>query len=848
MQFISQVLLCICLLFVLPIKAQITRVKGKVVNEHQQPLPFVNVSFKNSNIGTTTDFNGKFSIQTKWATDSLSVSFLGYQKSTQFVQKGKAQTLNYRLYSTSVKLENVTIIENKKVKYRNKNNPAVELIRKVIDNKKFNQKQSLDYYEYDKYEKIQFDINNFSDKLADRKFMRDFDFIFDNYVDTSEINGKPYIPFFIREKSSKIYFRKQPKSEKEYLLGTKMSGSLNRFDNDGIGHFMNKLYSEVNIYDNQIELFGNKFPSPINDLAPTIYKFFIIDTVIINQTECINIGFSPRSKSDFAFTGNLYVLNDSSYAIRQVELGVNNAINLNFVNDLKITQDYENVESHIWLPSKNTIFIDYSFGNKQMGVVGKKSVSHKNFILHRQRADTIYQTGADIVKLNENTDEQFWTKNRHQQLTKDEQGIYEMIDSIQSTRSFKIIAEASSILTSGWIDANWYELGTVASFISWNKIEGLKLRMGARTTPDYNKKYQIGGHLAIGLGDLRLKYRSEFLYSFNKHYIKYPQHHIYSSISRTTHFPGQYSENISQDNFLYSFNSNASDKMIMTHNMKIDYLREFKNGLSFGLTFDNNRVKPLGELRFIDGYNNKLKQINTDEISLRIRFAPHQKFYQTKNRRQLIKNKYPIITFSHTTALTAVVNGEHNFSKSRLGLEKRCYLPLIGFSDFEIIVGKIWGKTHFPMLHIPTANQSLGYQFKSFNLMNYIEFINDEYFSLRWNHYFKGAIFNKLPVFKHLKVREVIGLKLLYGSLGDKNNPYLQNDLLQLPTNSEGLATTFLMNSTPYLEASVGITNIFKFLRVDLIKRLTYLDDRYQLINTFGVRGVALKFSAKFDF
>lgn len=828
-------------------QAQSTKIKGKVINDNNEPMPFVNIKFDNSNIGTVTDFDGKYFLETKWATDKLSASFLGYTSSTKVVEHNKSQTINFTLKSSSIKLASVDIVERKKVKYKNKGNPAVDLARMIIKNKNLNQKNTLDFYEYNKYEKVEFDLNNFSEKIADKKIMKNFQFIFDDYVDTSEVNGKPFIPFFIRENLSKVFYRKSPEAKKEYLYGTKMSGNLNRMDSDGIGHFMQKLYSEIDVYQNQIELFGNQFPSPINDLGPSIYKYFIIDTLEIEGISCINLGFSPRSKSDFAFSGSLFVVNDSTYAVRKLEMGVNKNINLNFVNDLKIEQSFTKV-NNTWMQSGNHIFIDYSFSEKQTGIVGKKSTFYKDFKINKEAEDSIYSIKGNIIKSTQETDANFWKQNRHEQLDENEEGIYVMIDSIQKTRTFKILNEASSILTSGWINGDWYELGTVATFISWNKIEGLKLRMGGRTTTAFNPKYQISGHIAMGLGDLRIKYLSGFMYSFNDNFLSFPQHRMYASISRATLFPGQYSQSLDNDNFLHSFNSNASDKMILKHNVHLNYLKEYQSGFSFSLSFENNRLKPLGALSFIDGFGTYDKHINTDELSIKLRYAPKQQFYQTKNLRRIIKNRYPIISINHTQGFSGFLNGEYDFSKSSIELSKRSYIPLLGYSDIEIEVGKFWGKAPFPILHIPIANQSLGYQFKSFNLMNYMEFINDEYFTVQWNHFFKGAIFNKLPLIKKLKVREVVGLKVLMGRLSDKNNPNLHPELLQFPENKYGIKTTHLLNSTPYIEVSAGVTNVFKFIRIDLIKRLNYLEEKYEIDSTFGVRGMGIKFSAKFDF
>lgn len=847
---ITLILLSSCLLFFSYGFSQTTKIKGKVVDENNQPIPFVNINFINTNIGTITNFDGYFNMETKWATDSLSASFLGYDKSSKKVIKKRSQSINFKLKPTSINIRTVNIVETKRVRYKNKGNPAVDLIKKVIDHKEENHKHSLNYYEYDKYEKVQFDLNNFSEEITDKKIMKNFQFVFDSYVDTSEINGKPFIPFFIRESVSKMYFRKDPKTQKEYLFGRKMSGHLNRFDNDGIGFLMKKLYSDINIYDNQIELFGNQFPSPINAVAPNIYKYFIIDSLRVNGVECINLGFSPRLKSDFAFIGNLIIINDGTFAIRKLEMGINKNINLNFVNDLIIKQDFTKTENNKWMMMKNDIFIDYSLSEKQIGIIGKKTVSHKNYIVNKQRNDSIYNAKGYVIKsgLKNSNDQQFWNNNRHESLNEIEDGIYTMIDSIQNTKTFKIISEASSILTSGWIDCNWYEIGPVPTFISWNKIEGLKLRIGGRTTTELYKRIQLIGHIAIGLGDLRIKYLSGIKYSLNENFKTNPQHNIYASLSRRTMFPGQYLEKIDLDNFLLSFNSGKSDKMILIHKLKLGYLKEFEGGFSLDLNFKNKRIRPLGNLVFENALGEKDYHINTDECSIKLRYAPNEQYYQTKNTRRRIINKNPVFTLKHTLGFKDFLNGEYNFSKSSFEVMKRMYLPLMGYSDLNVELGKFWGQAPFILLQIPVANQSLGYQKQAFNTMKFMEFVNDKYISLKWTHFFKGAIFNKLPLLKYFKVREVIGVKILYGRLSDINNPNLNAQLLKLPTDLYGSPTTHILNDKPFIEASVGITNILKFIRVDMIKRLNYLDDKYDVPLLFGKKGLVLRISAKFDF
>ncbi|NOR87061.1 MAG: carboxypeptidase-like regulatory domain-containing protein, partial [Bacteroidales bacterium] len=318
---------------------KITRIKGKVIDaQTKEPMPFVNIVFLDKNIGTITDYKGKYTIETQWASNKLEASFIGYEKQVKAVITEKSQVIDFQLEMNTILLDEAVVVSNRE-RYRNKNNIAVELIRKVIENKNLNRKEFLDYYQYNKYEKIEFDINNITESFKKKKVFKKFQFIF-NYIDTAEINGKPYLPIFLKETTSNVYYRKKPKSEKEHITGVKMIGFHDYIDNDGVGFMIDNMYQDIDIYNNDITLLTNQFVSPISNIAPAIYKFHIIDTVDVNGYSCINLVFQPRNKQDFAFKGNLYITNDDRYAVIKVDMRVTEDVNLNFVNDLQVIQEF----------------------------------------------------------------------------------------------------------------------------------------------------------------------------------------------------------------------------------------------------------------------------------------------------------------------------------------------------------------------------------------------------------------------------------------------------------------------------------------------------------------------------
>jgi Family of unknown function (DUF5686)/CarboxypepD_reg-like domain len=828
-----------------------TKIKGIVIDgKTKEPLPFVNVSFKGKTIGTTTDFDGKFFLETQWGTPTLQASFVGYKTKYKKVELGKSQTINFQLSNDAITMDEFVVKADKK-RYKNKDNPAVVLIRNVIKHKDDNRKESQDYYEYDKYEKIEIDLNNITEDFLDKKWLKKHFQVVIDHIDTSEINGKPYLPVFLRETASKMYYRKKPKTLKEYRSGTKMTGMEGYLDDDGMGFIMDKLYQDIDIYDNNISLLSNQFTSPISGLGPTIYKYFIIDTLMVNGDECINLAFTPRNRSDFAFKGSLYILNDSStYAVTKVEMGIADEINLNFVKDLMLDQEFTRYNDSIWMLSKDKLIIDYNLTKKGRGLFGKKTIHYNNFVFNKEREKDIYNRVEKIVKevdLTSKTDS-FWVENRPDTLTEQEAGVYFMIDSIQKIPAFKRTMDIAFLFITGWHSLGKIELGPLNSFYSFNDVEGFRLRAGFRTTPEFHEKWMYYNYIAYGFKDKEYKYNVSLTYSFNDNFLSNPQHRITASHQRETNFPGQDLQFLNEDNFLLSFKRGASDRMLFNTTYTVDYLKETHSGFSYNLILENKLQKPLGSLEFMDSDSLYSNSIKTDNVSLNLRFAPNEQFYQGKNFRVPIPNKYPIFQLRLTQGVKGIIHGEEEYTRVSSNIFKRFYLAQLGFTDVELEGGKVFGRVSYPLLNLPRANQSFFLQEPSFNMMNFMEFLSDEYVTLKVSHYFNGFIFNKLPLFKRLKWREVLTVKALYGNLTEDNDPTIHPELFVFPLNEDGTASTFTFDKgIPYLEISAGVMNIFKVIRIDFLQRVTYLDNP-DVTSLFGVKGLGIRAKGKIDF
>ncbi|HKR04918.1 MAG TPA: DUF5686 family protein [Bacteroidia bacterium] len=834
-----------------------TRIRGTVLDEKTgEPLPFVNIIFVGKpNIGTATDFSGRFDLQSQWGTDQISIKYLGYETQVKKIEPGKSQTVDILLKQTAQQLKEVVIKGGKR--YRNKDNPAVELIKRVVANKDKNRKEGFDFYSYDKYEKVEFDLNNIDEKFRKKKIMKKFQIVF-NYVDTSELNGKPYLPLWFRETKSKVYYRKEPKEQKEYIYGTKQVGFEGYVDDQGLSSYIDNMYQDVNIYDNNIALLTNQFVSPIAAIAPVFYKFFIVDTEMVNNVNCVNLAFITRNHSDFGFTGNLYITLDSTYAVKKVEMGVPKEINLNFIQGLKVEQEFDLVNEKGMMLSKDQITIDFNISKKSRGLQGKKTVSYRDYKINEPLEDSLFDGPTKVIMLDSSKqrDESFWIANRHEQLTKKEEGIFEMIDTVKNIPAFKHIMDAIFFVITGYHDFGPLSIGPVAAFYSFNDVEGFRARFGWKTTPKFSNKLMWETYAAYGFGKSfnggpeftfkeRFKHFNAFYYTFNKDNLVYPYHYLKATYQHDLKIPGQELQFINEDNFLLSFKRGVNDKMFFNDMFKFEYLREKSNGMTYNFAVKHLESKPFGNLYYAYDTlpdHQTFDKITTSEAIVDLRFAPNEKYYQGKAYRIPIFTKYPIFRLTSTFGFKDVLNSEYSYQHFQFGFFKRVYISPFGFGDLNLEAGKIFGRVPYPLLVFPKANQTYSYQLESYNLMNFLEFINDQYVALNYQHFFNGFFFNKIPLLKKLEWRETCSVKVLYGSVSDKNNPAKHpGEIFIFPTDTAGIPLTYTLAKKPYVEVSAGVGNVFKILRIEVIKRLTYLDNPH--VSDFGIRA-----RAKFDF
>jgi Family of unknown function (DUF5686)/CarboxypepD_reg-like domain len=805
-------------------------IHGKIVDDQtNETLSYASIQLPEANTGTRSDIDGNFRIETTKQVTYIRVVYVGYITKDVPVSPGQNELI-VRLSNNNTLLGAVEI----KAGRRKKDQKAFDLVDEVFARKDRNRKEGLRSYSYEAYEKLQFDLNNITDRFRNRRALRKFQFVFDN-VDTNRVNNKVALPVYLRERLLEVYYRQNPKEEKEYVTAEKQAGLKGYLDEDGISAYLNVLYQPVDIYDNNISLLSSQFVGPLSGIASSVYRFYIVDTVEYNGVRCADVFFAPRNKNDLAFMGNMLVALDSTYAVRRVQMGVSKEINLNWVNSLSIDQSFEFMgegDNRRLMLTQDDISMDFQVLKSEKGrsLLAHKTVSYRNYTINKPLPDSLFRPGVASVSLPEfkQRGADFWQAKRHSPLSKTELGIYRMVDSVQDVPAFRRTAEIANLLLVGYRSFGGFDLGPVNTFYSFNDVEGFRLRAGGRSNTKLAENVLLEGYLAYGFGDKQFKYFAGMTYAFNKRKpLAFPMNQVTVSYQRETQFPGEKLQFIQDDNVLLSFRRGVNSRMFYNRTLLVDYVRELRAGLRYNFSFHRVQQSPGGTLLFdydIPDGTELLPYITTTQFGLSLRYAPNEKFYQGKTYRIPISNKFPIINLGYRTGVKGILGGMYDFHSVNFSINKIFYVAPFGLSDWTLEGGKIWGTVPYPLLEIHRANQSFSYQLPSYNLMNFLEFVSDRYVALNIQHHFGGVFFNKIPLLRRLKWREVISFKGLYGGLQEHNQPSTANELIRFPSDEEGRTIMRSLEERPYVEASVGISNIFRLFRIDYVRRMTYTD------------------------
>ena len=807
--------------------AQKTIVSGTVTDATtKEPLPFSAVIFVGTKSGGQTDLDGKYKIETYYSSDSLRVIILGYITQTKKIKQGVTTVINFEMVPAMNETIEVTIRPDEGP------NPAIALIKNVIRNKKINNREKLDAYEYEAYNKVEFDLNNITEKFQNRKILKPFDFVFEG-VDTTQ--QKPYLPVFMTESLSDFYFKRNPKLSKEVVKATKVSG----VENESINQFLGDMYQNINVYDNELVIFSKSFTSPISAYCLGFYDYDLIDSAWIDNKWCYKLQFFPRRKAELLFFGEMWV-NDSTYAVKSIEATIAEGANINWIKEFKVKQEYNEVEKEVWMLTKDELVVDFNVTNKKMGVYGRKTSTYRNFVINEVRPEEYYKGVTDIVVKEDASDhdDAYWDSMRHIALSDKEQRIYHMVDTLKKLPQFVTVSNILNLMVNGYKVIGNFEIGPYYTLYSFNPIEGNRFRFGGRTSNAFSKKIMLEGYAAYGLRDERFKYGGGATWVLNKN----PRMAMNVFAKRDMEQLGQGTGAFRQDNVLSSlFRRNPANKLTDVTELSGYIEKEWLYGLSNRAIFKHRVLKPAGSnykyVRFKPELNveQQISYLITTEIGLYTRFAYKEKFVYGEFERISLGTVYPTLEFQFDYGVPDVLGAQFEYQRVVARISDKLRFGPFGYARVSAEAGKIFGNLPYPLLMMHQGNETFFYDEASYNTMNYFEFVSDEWVSLWASYHAEGLVLNKIPLMRRLKWREVLSAKAVVGGYDEKNEAILSRDF-----DYDGKPDIYSL-SKPYIEAAIGVENIFKVLRIDMLYRLTYLD--HPDIVKYGIRA-----KLQFDF
>lgn len=793
-------------------------------------IPYANAVYRNLKLGASSDANGHFSIARKVG-EQLTITAIGYKPRHIKITAHTARELKVTLIADSKQLQGIVVKAKRRHKYSRKDNPAVELMRRVIAAKKQTHLENHDYYQYDKYQKVTMAINNLTpDELEGSMFKR-APWLLDQ-VETCPYNNKLILPISVDETLTQHLYRKSPRDEKDIVLGQSTKGISKLIQTgEALNTIVKDLFKDINLYDDHIDLLQKRFPSPIGSTAISFYHFYIDDTVYVNQDQCIRLQFMPANQQDFGFRGELYVLNDSSLHVKKCDMQLPANTGVNFVDAMKFQQEFTKLSNGEWALTTDNMIAELKLTDLLQRAIVIRTTGMTNYAFapiedkqFKGKAKIIYDTNAKM------RDNEFWAAHRTTQLTKSEAGMDSFIKRMANTKHFKWVIFASKALIENFIETgsedkpSKFDIGPVNTFISKNFIDGIRLRASARTTAKLNPHWFFEGYYAYGTKSRRSYYDAKVTYSFNKpeyQPIEFPVRTISFESTSDVESPSDKYLKHNKDNIFMTFRPVKVEQMYFVNRQKINFNWETDYGLATSLELRTESNRPTGKLVYEKMDGTLVDKLRMSEVIFGFNYRPGQSYVNSKQKRMTVNLDAPEFNVTHTMGIKHFLGGDFNSNLTEVSIYKRFWLGSWGHIDTRVQGGAQWNKVPFQFLITPPVNTSYFEHQGTFNLMKGLEFLNDRYaqFNLAWD--LEGKIFNRLPLIKKLKWREYVAFKGMWGHLTDKNNPYLpQNandtELYKFPVD------TRVMTRDPYMEFVVGVHNIFKCLEVDYVRRLTY--------------------------
>jgi hypothetical protein len=786
--------------------AQQTKVKGMVWDAvNNQPMPFVKVQFQNSKIGTLTDTLGRFFIETYYATDSLVFSAVGFNTYSFKVVKDQEQEITVRMSNRMNEMEEVKVLPPDEF-------PSTTLHKRVIANKYINNREKLLSYEYELYNKIQLDLNNIGDKFTERGIVKRLDLVMD-YLDSND-HGKSYLPVILSESISKFYFKNNPKKRKEIVSATRITG----IDNLQMNQFLGDMYLDINIYDNTITLFNKSFVSPVSNFARSYYRFYLEDSTFIDNQWCYKLKFVPKRTGDATFEGEMWI-HDTTYAVKQISATISPGTNINYIQDLYFEHHFDQVANEVWMLTKEKMIVDVKITKNTAvyGFYGRKLSTRKAFVINEEHPADFYraESTVEILDSAKIRDDAYWIAHRHEPLSTQEVGIDNMIDSLNEVTFFKALKNLSYFATTGYYPLGKVEIGSAFSLISFNPVEDFRTALALRTSNNFSRRLELGGKIAYGFGDEKFKYGVNIRYNITPKkrgmlttYYRYDIEQIGQSPTAAS----------IGSTFGTLFRTGPLDKLTMVKKAGVNLEKDIKKDLILYGGFEWKEFTALGLANYVK-YNpssniyDTLSKITSSEFIARIRWTKNEEFISGSFDRTSVGSKYPILSLQGIFGVKGLLGGNYTYQKIEFLMEHSRQIGVLGRIRYGVNAGYVFGTTAYPFLKVHEGNQSYWLLTSTFNKLNFFEFISDKYVGGFVENHWEGLFFDRIPLIKKLQWRLVTTGRITYGAISSRHAAQMI-----LPS------FTKQFGNVPYAEVAVGIENIFKVGRVDLVWRVTHID------------------------
>lgn len=819
-----------------------TRISGNVKDTSGEVLPYTTVRLKDTHIGCTTDNNGNFSFTGPTNGETLIISSIGYEDFSIKLSSKTIFPINVTLVPTTYDISEVEI-KPERERYRRENNPALELAKELISKKESESPYQHEYVSKNRYEKFNIALDNFNEEKQQQLLFRRFDFL-KEYIDTSFVSGKPILNISSRELVATDYYQRRPEKEKQVIQGRNWVGADDFLPEEEIRAMVEATLVDIDLFNNKIIILRNEFVSPLAEIAPLYYKYYIMDTISIDNTPCIDLAFVPNNTQSFGFTGHLYVTADSTHFIKWVQMSIPHDINFNFVEYMNIEQRFEKDNLHPRLLVYESITTELKLYDFIDGVYAHREVYYSDYRFDNEVNKEPFNRPERVIEESYATErgEEFWAQYRNSSEEKRNKSIKDMLERLRKIPVYYWTEKFVSFMFSGYVpikeENTPFYYGPVNTTASYNGLEGLRLRVGGMTTSHLNPHLFSNFYIAYGTKDERLKYMANIEYSFKpkkEHANEFPIHSLRLKHENDIYQYGQQYLYTNKDNALLSLKRLPDNRIGYIKQTELIYSNEFYNGFSYSATLRNrinesSYLLPLEKV-MSDGSIKSEKQITQSEFEIKLRYAPNETFTQSKWNRHSMKPEFPVFTLSHTIAQKGILGSDYTIHHTEASYRQRLWISMFGYFDVIMKGGKIWNQAPYPLMIIPNANLSYTIRKESFELMTPMEFILDSHATWDISYYMNGLIFNRTPLLKKLNLREVITFKGVWGSTMDCNIPNISNsgDIYIFPKNV--LATNMV---EPYMEIGFGIENILKFGRIDYYRRLTYKDTPG--VSTQGIR------------